>query len=295
MDSSLADDDVSTTSSTSNRPHSSAPVIIARNIQKFFQNKAAFAQRNSSPKSKTDLDIPALLKDGDLILETRSQEDGQILLRGMVADLLREVDLLRYRLDETSDALKRVKEERDVVNNEYKDRLYALQLALQSTVGNTEAIKDKLLEYENRTANNRSGSKLLSAEEATHLTVSVLTSKIETLNMQLSDKDDHLAKAMETIADLESDSAAKAHKITALEKQFKSINMKRHKIVNSPPPPSFQQPSYETGSTLKQNNTKYLSESSANAVKSLDALDCKPSVPKKVGKVARLVKLVDQM
>jgi hypothetical protein len=58
------------------------PVILARNIQKFFSGKLL----DHADRPTSDLDVPTLLEDIDVILDGRSLEDGSILLRGMVAD-----------------------------------------------------------------------------------------------------------------------------------------------------------------------------------------------------------------
>jgi predicted nucleic acid-binding Zn-ribbon protein len=210
------DYNTSLATSTSCQPASTpTAIILARNIQKFFQAKIDGKQHHS------DLDVPSVLKDVDEILDSRSVEDGRLLLRGMVADLLKEVDLLRFRLDETSANLSAVKEERDVVNNDYRDRLLSLMLALQKEVG------DKNHEIKQRFQD----GKLLTADEATVLTIKALTNTIEQLNVENTQQSEKLAAARERMEDLESENEAKVHKITALEKQFCSINQKRHKVV----------------------------------------------------------------
>jgi chromosome segregation ATPase len=243
-------------------------VILARNIHKFFQNKLDCKQQQHS-----DLDVSTVLKDVDEILDGRTVEDGRLLLRGMVADLLKEVDLLRFRLDETAANLATVKEERDVVNNDYRDRLFSLMLALQNAVGDNDAtIKQRFQD-----------GKLLTADEATVLTIKALTNKIEQLNVENTNQKEQLASARERMEDLESENEAKVHKIAALEKQFCSINQKRHKVVTKLNDKTNMQHKENkivvtpAASSAKENNT------SAGAVR-------KP----KTGRVARLVKLVDQ-
>jgi hypothetical protein len=183
------------------------PVILARNIQKFFSGQL-LDPAAVSPTS--DLDVPTLLEDIDVILDGRSVEDGSILLRGMVADLLKEIDLLRFRLDETTKSLQRVKEERDIVNHDYRDRLLALTLALSSHDAETaNELQQKC----------RAGA-MVSPNEATMLTIQSLTKKIETLNLQVGKQEEQLLLRRERIDDLESDNAAKVHKIAALERQL---------------------------------------------------------------------------
>ena len=220
--------------SHSDRAPTPAPVILARNIQRFFKEKSeqlkgggSNPQHPSNGKNgknhHSDLDVDTVLQDVESILDGRSLEDGHLLLRGMVADLLREVDLMRWRLDETSSSLQRIREERDVVNNDYRDCLLSLILALQQAVGDDLAPNRSLLQ----------SGQLLTADEATTMTITTLTGKIEKLNMETSEKEAELATARSRIEDLEAENAAKIDKIAALEKQFKSINKKRNKVVDS--------------------------------------------------------------
>lgn len=265
--------DYNTTLATStSRQLSSTPtaVILARNIQKFFQAKVDGKQHHS------DLDVPSVLKDVDEILDGRSIEDGRFLLRGMVADLLKEVDLLRFRLDETSANLAAVKEERDLVNNDYRDRLLSLMLALQKEVG------DKNHDIKQRFQD----GKLLTADEATVLTIKALTNTIEMLNLENTQQKDQLAAAREHIEDLESENEAKVHKIAALEKQFCSINQKRHKVVTK---------LHDKTNTYLQKENKRVAavtptnENAKSSTQSAAVLKARPA------RQARLVKLVDQI
>jgi hypothetical protein len=219
-------------------------VILARNIQKFFQAKSDLLSGSKSRNNdgNSDLDVPAVLKDIDEILESRSVDDGRMLLRGMVADLLKEVDLLRFRGEATAAQLATVREERDVVNNEYRDHLVSLLRALQhyNDLGcinkngkpskSSEALIQQRLSLQNADCS-KNDSKLLTAEEATMLTIQALTSKIEALNIENTDQKQQLTVARERNEDLESINAAQQFKIAALEKQFCSINQKRHKAA----------------------------------------------------------------
>jgi uncharacterized coiled-coil protein SlyX len=230
------DDDSRSSSSMMSMTLTPVPVIIAKNISKFFKAKSEMLKGNNNHNNNnkrianhnSTMDVNAVLQDVDMILEGRSVEDGLVLLRGMVADLLKEVDLLKFRLDETTAILKSTKEERDVVNNDYRDRLYSLILALQNATGdgnvpcnNTKA--PSLLKLQQ--------GGLLTADEATQLTIQTLTDKIVALHGTMTQKDSQLAQLTEQMEDLKSENEAKTHKIAALEKQFKSINKKRHKVV----------------------------------------------------------------
>ncbi len=187
------------------RPH----IWLARNLAKFFGNRV--------PKS--DLDVPEILKDIDAILESRSTEDGRLLLRGMVADLLKEVDLLRFKLDEVSQQLVTIKEERDVVNNDYNDRLQTLLVALQTTTDS---------ELQSLKAQCQNGT-LLSPDQATQLTLMALTQTIEQQNTKLSSLETQLTQSRETAEDVESKYAAQTHKLCVLEQQFKDMNVQKRR------------------------------------------------------------------
>ena len=71
-----------------------------------------------------------MLRDVDSILDGCSLQDGHVLLRGMVGNLLREVDLLHWQLDKMAASLQRCREERDVTNNDCRDCLLSLILPL---------------------------------------------------------------------------------------------------------------------------------------------------------------------
>lgn len=244
-------------------------VILARNIQKFFQTKSdqllhssnnnntnnSFSSSSSSStnnnNNSNDINVPAVLKDIDDILEGRSERDGRLLLRGMVSDLLKEVDLLRFRLDTATAQLATVKEERDVVNNEYRDRLVALLRAVShitqncnnNSNGSNNAISESLMKQErwllqqgtNQNSKSPSASPvvLLTPDDAMALTIQSLTRKIESLNVESTVQLAALAAARDRTEDLESAHEAQTHKIAALEKQFCSINQKRHKHYNT--------------------------------------------------------------
>jgi hypothetical protein len=183
------------------------PVILARSIQKFFSDQMGTSRPNS------DLDVKVLLEDIDTILDGRSLEDGNLLLRGIVADLLREIDLLRFRLDETTKTLQRVKEERDIVNHDYRDRLLALTLALSSHDADTaDELHQKC----------RTGA-IVSPDEATTLTIQTLTKKIEMLNLQVGKQEEQLRLRRERIDDLEADNQILKMAAHAIERQFNEM------------------------------------------------------------------------
>lgn len=214
------------------------------------------------------MDVQAVLEDIDLILAGRSVEDGRLLLQGMVADLLREIDLLKFRLGETSQSLQRVKEERDVVNLDYRDRLLALTLALSPHTTDDDTQQRERNDLHRQVQQRCQGGAVLTADEATTLTVQTLTQKIENLEVKMAQQQEELAARRERIEDLESENAAKALKIAALEKQFKSLNIQR------------------SNQGLDGSSTAVMTKSPVAPMISPAAAGSRPSKP-------RLVKLVD--
>ena len=193
--------------------------------QNFLKNNAIVAklftkEDSDATEKKPRMDVSTVLQDVDIILQNRTPEDGKKLLNGMVADLLQEIDMLRFRLDEAEKRISRVKEERDLVNIDYKDRLLSLMFALQNSTGDHEGVKNMFPD-----------GKLITADDATNLTVKALTKKIEKLNAEQVKLDEKLKWKQCEIDDLKSDNDAKSIKIAALETQFKSINRKRNKVI----------------------------------------------------------------
>jgi hypothetical protein len=218
---------------------SMAGVILARNISKFFAAKLnpTEALANDASNNSNSIDVCAVLQDVDEILDHRSIEDGRLLLRGMVADLLKEMDVLRYKYDTLHDQYRNVKEERDVVNHEYNDRIYSLTVALNHAVSSISSkLNDAVIDETTMTLTNLLKEKVqsgqvLTADEATMMTIQTLTEKIAQLHMKNSEQLEQMMQLQERIDDLTSDNEAKVYKILALEKQFLNINTKRNKIV----------------------------------------------------------------
>jgi hypothetical protein len=142
--------------------------------------------------------------------------------------------LLRYKYDTLHDQYMNVKEERDVVNHDYNDRVYALTVALRNAVtSNTQGKKndEKVMSDIVLIKEKVQSGKVLTAEEATAITIQTLTQKIEQLNLLNGEKQDQITELQERFEDVVSDNDAKVYKIMALEKQFCNINTKRNKVV----------------------------------------------------------------
>jgi hypothetical protein len=229
---------------------SMAGVILARNISKFFAAKLNPAEANDASSSNSNsIDVCAVLQDVDEILDHRSIEDGRLLLRGMVADLLKEMDVLRYKYDTLHDQYRNVKEERDVVNHEYNDRIYSLTVALNHAVSaaassktNPTAADETTTTLTNLLKEKVQSGQVLTAEEATMMTIQTLTGKIAQLHLKNGEQYEEMMKLQERIEDLTSDNEAKVYKILALEKQFLNINTKRNKVVTKYTPTDKKKP-----------------------------------------------------
>ena len=235
-------------------------LIVTRNVQKFFANKILQqeSKNNSSHPSSNDgtintsddpsnqgMDVGAVLHDVDEILDHRSIEDGRLLLRGMVADLLKEIDLLRYKYDTLHTQFMNVKEERDVVNHIYNDKIDTLTMTLQnaiqhsttksknhataSTASTTDASSSSLISNEMK--QHMEDGKMVSADVATTWTIQTLMRKCETLHVTTSQQQETIGQLQEQMEDLQCDNDAKSYKIMALEQQFTHINQKRTKVI----------------------------------------------------------------
>jgi hypothetical protein len=164
---------------------------------------------------------PPLLEDVDHVLRsTESPEQARDLLRGMVADLLRENDSLKQELKCTRDEVTAATADRDLVLNEYKQRLITLNKTVERAVGGSCGFE----------LSPRSGS-VLSPGEATELVIQSLSNKVEQLNVDNQVLLEDLRTTRERMEDLQSQNEATVYKISALEAQFQTINKTRQTYV----------------------------------------------------------------
>jgi ribosomal protein L20A (L18A) len=128
-----------------------------------------------------------------------------------------EVDDYRGRFEEKEKRVTTLEEESFASNQEARDKLYSLMLALEKITG-------ARVELEPIT--------ILSTEDATDLVIFELTKKIGKLNLENASLLERVNEMRETMDDLEGENESSLYKIEALEMQFKSINKTRQKVVS---------------------------------------------------------------
>ena len=169
---------------------------------------------------------PPLLHDVDFVLETTTSSPAQArdLLRGMVADLLRENDFLRSSLESTKEELliATTHQQRHAVvpTTEYHAQLEALQKAVERAAGGSCGF-----------ALAPRSSTVLTPAEATEMTIQTLSNKVEQLHVDKSSLEQELSLSRERLEDLEAEKEACLYKIDALEAQFQTINKTRQHYV----------------------------------------------------------------
>jgi hypothetical protein len=136
--------------------------------------------------------VEELLSDLDRNLETIELESRCTILHDLVKDLVKEVHSLNCRMDEKQEELRSVKKERDLVKIDYTDNLYSLIYALQGAV------------HDDTPRNNlQMDGKVLSASDATQLTIQTLSQKIEQLHAKTQYLTEELASAHARIESFE--------------------------------------------------------------------------------------------
>lgn len=225
-----------------------------RIISKIFQAKdkepETIVNNNNNNDESNRIDVNAVTQDVDILLEGKSPDDCKQLLTSMISDLLHEVDTLRFRLEQSDKQNARLKEERDTAQNDYRDRLLAILLALQSTINEPMNDIHNVMMNGSGETNDDGTKKCISADEATTLTIQSLTNKIEKINVENTNLHTEIHLLNEQIDDFKSDGDAKEIKINALETQFKMINKKRSKVVSK-----FTDITNSFRSSNKQNTT----------------------------------------
>jgi len=183
-----------------------------------FKGLFTRTESDSSSPEEENTESPLLAHVDQMLLLTESDGEAKEMLRTMVADLLREADSLKSRMDEAEEKLARLSEEKASIDKKDGERLQSILLALKGVTG--EAAKTQT---EMGTIN---------SDQATELVISTLTKKIEDLNIENTLLGEQNSDLYEQIQDLESENEASLHKIDALEIQFKSINKTRQKVVS---------------------------------------------------------------
>ena len=213
--------------------------------------KKAFLQRFWS-KFQTPT-APALMEDVDHVLASQPPEAAHQVLRGMVADLLRETETLHAQLASTQQELADSQKEVQVVRHEYQDQLAVLQTTLERGLGQLPDNKN------NQQSLVLTAGDLLTPEQATELCVQSLSRQVEELHTQNTQLNQELVVARERMEDLESLNEARLHTIEALEQLSASTRR------TGRPKPLWQQP--------HQPNTSWWGEWDTPSAKSYGTAD----------------------
>ena len=177
-------------------------------------------------------DIP-LIEGVDHLIAGKTDKEACSLLRRMVLDLMHEVDDYKGRFEENAKRVTILEEDRFASNQEARDKLYSLMLALEKVTGAHVELGGPI--------------KILSTAEATDLVIFELTKKIEMLNAENARLLERVNEMRESMDDLEGENESSLYKIEALEMQFKTINKTRQKVVS-------RLVDRSKGSTVESNN-----------------------------------------
>jgi hypothetical protein len=211
---------VSASASTREKEKSPTSATV---VDKHEQSTQKLSRLFTSAASATEKEISdcnevPLIEGVDHLIAGKTDKEACNLLRRMVLDLMHEVDDYRGRFEEKVERVATLEEERCASNQEARDKLYALMLALEKVTGVHVEFKHDI--------------NTLSTAEATDLVVYELSKKIGKLNVENARLLKRVNEMRETMDDLEGENGSAIYKIEALEMQFKSINKTRQKVVS---------------------------------------------------------------
>lgn len=210
----------STASSATEKNKSPKSVIAVDKYESSTQKLCHLFKSAASASEKeqmSDFDDVPLIEGVDHLIAGKTDKEACGLLRLMVLDLMHEVDDYRGRFEEKEKQVVTLEEERSASNQEARDKLYSLMLALEKVTG----VHVEMGNIEN-----------LPTAEATDLVTFELTKKIENLNAENARLLECVHEMRETMDDLEGENESSLYKIEALEMQFKTINKTRQKVVS---------------------------------------------------------------
>jgi chromosome segregation ATPase len=185
------------------------------------------------------VDTAQLEVDVDHVLEARTDSEARIILRGMVLDLLTEVENLRIDLYKKGKRVTQLKQERKQYEEVTRGRIEMLYTAVCGSRRNDSDISNVVVSVADDSAGSlanikakiASGQKI-TLDETTAMVVEGLTRNIEKLSIDNHNLLDQLRKLRERYEDMSSSYAASTFKVEALETQFKFINKTRQKVVS---------------------------------------------------------------
>jgi hypothetical protein len=208
---------VSASASASVTEKEKSPTSVTA-IDKHERSTQKLCHLFTSAASATELDDIPLIEGVDHLIAGKTDKEACSLLRRMVLDLMHEVDDYKGRFEENAKRVMTLEEERFASNQEARDKLYSLMLALEKVTGDHVELGGPI--------------KILSTAEATDLVIFELTKKIEKLNVENARLLERVNEMRESMDDLEGENESSLYKIEALEMQFKTINKTRQKVVS---------------------------------------------------------------
>jgi hypothetical protein len=173
---------------------------------------------SATEKEMSGFDDVPLIEGVDHLIAGKTDKEACSLLRRMVLDLMHEVDDYKGCYEESVKRVTTLEEERVASNQEARDKLYSLMLALEKVTGVHVELGGSI--------------KMLSTADATDLVIFELTKEIEKLNVENARLLERVNEMRESMDDLEGENESSLYKIEALEMQFKSINKTRQKVVS---------------------------------------------------------------
>jgi len=183
-------------------------------------------------------ETPLLLDDVDHVVEssTGSPEEAVVVLRGIVADLLKEMESISAQLEESKQAQQTAEEEATLIRETYVSQLEELSQSMNTLMGEKDLPSETPFATANAAQASRTGSSnvVIPPQQATEMVIRGLSTKIEELHSKNGKLEEQLMKTTERMEDLESENEARAHTIDALEAHFRSLNVKSR----TAPPPS---------------------------------------------------------
>lgn len=211
---------------TASSSSSSPPVQQQQQPQSFrFQGLYKLlgkTSNNNASQRSSNTDAPSVSEDAvDHVLSgMESPEKARDLLRGIVADLLRENDSLKADLETKERDLRAAQEERNIVKEEYMDRLITVKKTLERSIGGSCGFEIMPNQTSSPAA---TGGPVISPEQATSMVIQSLSNKVEQLSVEKETLEEELARTVERMEDLESINETRLYKIEALEAQFRSV------------------------------------------------------------------------
>ncbi|KAL7568434.1 hypothetical protein ACA910_012148 [Epithemia clementina (nom. ined.)] len=209
---------------------------------------SSLSSSSSLPQSPTMSKKSSYLSRIQTLLDSRTPEEGTEYLKTTIVDLLHETEVLKLKLEQSQQEITTLKQEVHACKQKDGERIDALVKTLQMATCRGKENEGANYNYSNYNSNrqkeaqqqdedqphtlSREQAEALNGEQASLMTITALTRKIEQLSVKNSQLVHERQQITEKMEDLEAEGEAKDMKIKALETQFKSINRTRQKVVH---------------------------------------------------------------